>query len=74
MEIKKTSTSERVMSGVHADLGLHIGAGDENRTRTISLGICCITAVSSPELPIRVSASDRGRLSFTGVNGTLMAR
>jgi len=74
MEINKKPTSERILSGVPADLWFRSGAGDGNRTRTISLGICCITAVSGPELPIRVSASDRGCLSFTGVNGTLMAR
>jgi len=50
------------------------GAGDENRTRTISLGICPVTAVRSTELGIRVPVSVRGCLSFTGANGTLMAR
>ena len=60
MEINKTSTSERVMSGVHADLGLHIGAGDENRTRTISLGNRADTAERAADLPILVEWSSRG--------------
>ena len=56
------------------ELGGSCGAGDENRTRTISLGICPVTAVRSTELGIRVPASVRGCLSFTRANGTLMAR
>jgi hypothetical protein len=37
-EIIWTPTRQTIMSGVPADLGFHSGAGDENRTRTISLG------------------------------------
>ena len=57
-------------SGPH--LGLHLGADDGNRTRTISLGICPATAARAAELPIRVPTSDRVRPSFTGANGTFI--
>jgi hypothetical protein len=50
------------------------GASDGNRTRTISLGICAIRAVTWPDLQGGLSASDRERPVFTGVNGMLMAR
>jgi hypothetical protein len=50
------------------------GAGDENRTRTVSLGICAVTAPTWPDLRRGVSMSDRQRPLVTGVNGTLMAR
>ncbi len=50
------------------------GAGDGNRTRTISLGICAIRAVVRPDLRSEVSVGDRDRPLLTGVNGTLMAR
>lgn len=43
--------------------------GDENRTRTISLGIFAIRADSPPELRGRVSTSDRQRPLVTGANG-----
>jgi hypothetical protein len=56
-----------------SDVRFLVGAGDGNRTRTISLGICPIAAVRTAELGIRVPTSDRDYLSFTGVNGTLMA-
>src|SRR5580658_11251501 len=49
-------------------------AGDENRTRTISLGICVVSAVLRPDLRGRLSAGNRDGPFFTGVNGTLMAR
>jgi hypothetical protein len=51
-----------------------VGAGDGNRTRTVSLEADQSPAVRAAELGIRVSASDRGCQPFTGVNGTLMAR
>ena len=51
-----------------------VGAGDGNRTRTISLGTCAIRAVSWPDLRGGLSVSDRGGPLFTGVNGPLMAR
>ena len=38
------------MSSVPADLGLHVGAGDGNRTRTISLGIRPIGASDRPDM------------------------
>jgi hypothetical protein len=57
-----------------SDLGLHIGAGDGNRTRTISLGISTIHAATQPDLRRRVPVSDREGPLFTGVNGPLMAR
>jgi hypothetical protein len=62
------------MSGVPADLGFHIGAGDENRTRTISLGIRPIHALDRPDLGNRHTASDRHGPWGTGVNGPPMAR
>ena len=49
-------------------------AGDGNRTRTISLGICAIRAAVRPDLHCGVSASGRERPLVTGANGTLMAR
>jgi hypothetical protein len=49
-------------------------AGDENRTRTISLGICAIRPVRWPDLRGGVSASDRERPLVTGTNGPLMAQ
>ena len=49
-------------------------AGDGNRTRTISLGICTVRAVEWSDLRDRLSASDRERPFVTGVNGSLMAR
>ena len=62
-----------------ADLRLHVGAGDSgagdgNRTRTISLEICPVTASQDAELGIRVTVDGPDCLSFTAVNGTLMAR
>ena len=42
-----------------ADMGLHMGAGDGNRTRTISLGIVRICALTTVDLGVRCSASDR---------------
>jgi hypothetical protein len=56
------------------ELDLYSGAGDGNRTRTISLGSCAIRAVVRPDLRGGMSASDRERPLVTGVNGTLMAR
>jgi hypothetical protein len=50
------------------------GAGDENRTRTISLGICRTARRTGPDLRFDGSVSDRERPLFTGVNGPLMAR
>ena len=55
-------------------LGFCRGAGDGNRTRTISLGICAIGAVVRPDLRRGVSASDRDRPSGPVANGPLMAR
>jgi len=46
-----------------SDLGFYSGAGDGNRTRTISLGIGAIRAVVRPDLRRGVSASDRARPS-----------
>src|SRR5215510_8187885 len=61
-----------------ADERLHIGAGDGagdgNRTRTISLGIRQIRVPDRPELGSRCTASDRHRPCDTGVNGPPMAR
>ena len=50
------------------------GAGDGNRTRTVSLGICAIRALMASDLRDGLSMSDRERPFLTGVNGTLMAR
>jgi hypothetical protein len=54
--------------------GFSMGAGDGNRTRTVSLGICRVQALSGPDLRCGVSASDRDCPLVTGVNGPLMAR
>src|SRR6266568_4384396 len=50
------------------------GAGDENRTRTISLGSGAITAASGVDLRTPVAASGRGCPLITLLNGPLMAR
>jgi hypothetical protein len=50
------------------------GAGDENRTRTISLGSGAITAARGADLAYLQVPSDRGCPLVTLVNGTLMAR
>jgi len=57
-----------------ADLGPYAGAGDGNRTRTISLGIRPIGASDRRELGSRYTASDRHEPCDTRVNGPLMAR
>jgi hypothetical protein len=75
---RKNDNSRRGTQDGHAkptlNWALALGAGDENRTRTISLGICTIRAVARPDLRSEVSASDRERPLLTGVNGTPMAR
>jgi hypothetical protein len=50
------------------------GAGDGNRTRTISLGICAVRACIGLDLRGRQSVSALERPLVTGVNGPLMAR
>ena len=62
------------MPGIPDDLGLLIGAGEGNRTPTISLGIRRIGASDRPDLDIRCTASDRDGPHDTGVNGPPMAR
>ena len=57
-----------------SDLDFRVGAGDGNRTRTISLGICAIRASTGLDLRGGLSVSDRKRPLLTGVNGPLMAR
>jgi hypothetical protein len=42
--------------------------------RTISLGICRVIPVNSPELGFRVSAGHCDRPPLTGTDGTLLAR
>ena len=54
--------------------GFTLRAGDGNRTRTISLGICTVRAATPSDLRGGWSASDRERPLATGVNGPLMAR
>jgi hypothetical protein len=49
-------------------------AGDGNRTRTISLGICAIRASTWPHLRSELSVSDCENPLFALVNGPLMAR
>jgi GNAT superfamily N-acetyltransferase len=51
-----------------------IGAGDGNRSRTISLGNQQIGAPDRPELGSRCTVGDRHRPCDTTVNGPLMAR
>ena len=55
------------------DVRFLVGAGDGNRTRTISLGIRQIRAPDHPDLEIRWTASDRDGPCDTGVNGPPMA-
>jgi hypothetical protein len=62
------------MFGRAADLGFHSGAGDENRTATISLGIRQIGAPDRPDLGTRPTASDRDGPHDTRANGPSMAR
>ena len=50
-----------------------MGAGEGNRTPTVSLGICRIVAVMAADLAVRLPASTRGRPRFTLANGPLMA-
>jgi len=61
-------------SKIASELDLYNGAGDGNRTRTISLGICAIRAAIQPDLREGLPLSDRERPFVTEVNGTLMAR
>jgi len=68
-----TPTRQTTMSGVPADLGLHSGAGDENRTRTISLGIQQIGAFDRTELGNRCAVSDRQGPCGIRANGPPMA-
>src|SRR6516164_9474171 len=56
-----------------ADLRLHVGAGDGNRTRAISLGIRQIRVPDGPDLGTRCTVSDRRRPYDTGANGPPMA-
>jgi hypothetical protein len=51
--IAKTSDHDR-------DLGCCYGAGDENRTRTISLGSAAVTAARGPDLAFLTVMSNRG--------------
>jgi len=51
-----------------------LGAGDGDRTRTISLGIWTVCARTWPDLRAWRSASDREEPLLPGANGTLMAR
>jgi hypothetical protein len=51
--------AERPNEAQRRELGLHHGAGDGNRTRTISLGIRPIGVSDLPDLGIRCTASDR---------------
>jgi hypothetical protein len=57
----------------YPDLGFR-GAGDENRTRTISLGSSAVTAARGADQASLAVPSDRGWPLVTLVNGTLMAR
>jgi hypothetical protein len=50
------------------------GAGDENRTRTISLGSSAVTAARDADLVTVAVPSDRGCPLVTLVNSPLMAR
>jgi len=57
-----------------SDVGFLIGAGDENRTRTISLGIGPIRAAKVADQPGRGTASTRDRPLVTVTSCTLIAR
>jgi hypothetical protein len=56
------------------DLGLHDGAGDGNRTRTVSLGSGTVPAARGADLLTVETRSTRDWPLITLVNGTLMAR
>jgi hypothetical protein len=62
------------LPAARAYLGPRMGAGDENRTRTISLGSAAVTAASGADLPVQVPARDRDCPLVTLANGPLMAR
>jgi hypothetical protein len=52
-----------------------LGAGDGNRTRTVSLGSGTVTADVDPDLAVLAAAwTDRGEPLITLANGTIMAR
>jgi hypothetical protein len=57
-----------------SDVAFIRGAGDENRTRTISLGIRQIRGQCGSDLVIRLTARDRNSPSATVPNGPPMAR
>jgi hypothetical protein len=60
-----------------SDLGLHMGAGDGNRTRTISLGMSsglALTWPSSGRWSYLLTVSTRGARPVTGPSGTQRAR
>jgi len=56
------------------DMAFLSGAGDENRTRTISLGIRQIEAVSGFDLGMWLTVHDRIGPLAPEANGLLMAR
>jgi hypothetical protein len=62
------------MSGPRADLAFRRGAGDGNRTRTISLGIRQIWVPDAPDVGGRCTASDPDGPSDALANGPLTAR
>jgi hypothetical protein len=57
-----------------ASCAFWVGAGDGNRTRTVSLGICTVRGYTLPDLRTGASASTRDRPLVAGVNGPLMAQ
>jgi hypothetical protein len=57
-----------------AELRICGGAGDENRSRTVSLGICPRHLHAPPDLALLLSATIPEQPPRAAVNGTLMAR
>jgi hypothetical protein len=51
-----------------------VGAGDENRTRTISLGSCTVPAAQGADLATLGAGSTRGRPLITLADGTAISR
>jgi len=56
-ELLGTSERKAQVRDTASGLGLEVRAGEGNRTPTVSLGICWITAVVAVDLAIRLSVS-----------------
>jgi hypothetical protein len=72
--IERLPVTKPLLGIMNPYLRLHHGAGDENRTRTISLGSRAVTAAKAADLPVLVVRSSRDCPLVTLANGTLMAQ